>query len=151
MDLEGKDIFVPLGSNHASLYCEVEHRRKSGRGVKESLVYHTLTHSIQSSVEIPGLAQSKEEEERDAEERRKAALQNLEEEEIGFKIGLSEKQKADRDAYELPHFQAQQRDTTKVDGIGGGGGGGDKEMNIYYEPDSGDDFDLEDPDDDLML
>lgn len=134
LDLEGKDILSPLGSNHPTLVLTVESRRKSGRAVFEECVYDSQAQKIlvtvpELSIALPSDKQKMEE--------KKAEDAYMGEDEIGFKIGLTDKQKANRDNYELPHFQAQ-REAEKV-------------MNIYYEPDSGDDIDLEDPDDDLML
>lgn len=151
LDLEGRDIFAVLGSNDPMLFLELEHRRKSGRGVKESVVFSAASGTIQAASEVPGLND-------DDDKTKQHGETHVDEDELGFKISLSDRQKAVRDGVVLPHFSAQieidgadaqefQTGSTKPQSTGGGGGGG----NIYYEPDSGDDFDVEDPDDDLML
>lgn len=127
LDLEGRDIFVPLGSNQDNIVFVVEHRRKSGRGVSEECVFNGRDRTIVASTDVPGLHPAEQ----------RTAEATIDEEELGFKISLSEKEKVDRDGVVLPHFRAQETEA--------------REGNIYYEPDSGDDFDQEDPDDDLVL
>ncbi|CCG82820.1 Elongator complex protein 5 [Taphrina deformans PYCC 5710] len=145
LDLEGRDIFVPVGSNCDRLYLDLEHRRKSGRGNTESSVFDVRTGRILATGEVDGLEHRLE---------RPAEVGIPEEHELGFKIGLSEKQQRDRDGVMLPHYVQIENgrggvvEETKQDVAGTAAAGGG---NIYYEPDSGDDFDAEDPDDDLML
>lgn len=168
LDLEGRDIFVPkVGVNDDALFLDLEHRRKSGRGVMESSVFDSTGRLGQDSgggglggvatllatADVLGLDDPAP----DPADKADGGDRIPEEGELGFKIALSEKQKADRDTVVLPHYVQQEdglggvlvkdpdslRLATKERATGLG--------NIYYEPDSGDDFDAEDPDDDLML
>lgn len=135
LDLENRDIFTVLGSNDVISYLSLEHRRKSGRGVTETSLYNAQSHCILHTTDIKGLESSVE----------KETQEELGEDVLGFKIDLSDRQKIDRDGVVLPHFSAQQEATTD-DHVKA-----QKAGTIYYEPDSGDDFDAEDPDDDLLL
>ncbi|KAI8137104.1 Elongator complex protein 5 [Fennellomyces sp. T-0311] len=56
---------------------------------------------------------------------------------LSFNLSLTDNQRRAKDNVELPYMKVQQQQS----------GGG----NIYYEPDAGDDFDDEDPDDDLDI
>ena len=119
LDLEGRDIFTPLGSN-GDIFLRIERRRKSGRKTVEEF---TFDGEIKEYIPSIPSAQNYENE---VDERRGEGGEG----EGTFRIGLSEKERLDRENVELPHLAAQR---------------------IYYTPDSADDFDEEDPDDDLLL
>lgn len=116
LDLEGVDVFIPLGSNSESLFINFEHRRKSGRGVVEECTFIN-----NQFAQIDTVTTKEKEEELD----------------VTFRIELSDREKEVRDKLVLPHFKAQE--------------GYQDTGHIYYEVDSGDDFDHEDPDDDMLL
>jgi elongator complex protein 5 len=133
-------VIVGLGSNYQEgTVIEMEHRRKSGRTVKEwFFVYHTAPlpsvntngpkagqksmenvifledHSLYPrSVELPGSGPTKDQVD------------------TTFNLELSEKERRDRDAVLLPYFDAQ-----KEGGVGEGG-------RILYDMGAEDDFDDE--------
>lgn len=66
---------------------------------------------------------------------------------LTFKLNLTDKEKSDRSRQVLPHIKIQnlpqEIKTSCEEGEGGG--------QIFYEPDDADDFDEEDPDDDLDI
>ncbi|ORY85482.1 Elongator complex protein 5 [Protomyces lactucae-debilis] len=138
LDLEGRDIVLPaLGCQDTLLYLEVEHRRRSGRGVHERCVLDTATQQILTEEDVPALQLHSQQGDVASQQQQQ---QTLDETDIPFKLSLSEKEKQDREGVVLPHFTMQ--DLPADERHGG---------HIYYEPDSGDDFDMEDPDDDLLL
>ncbi|KAJ1734147.1 hypothetical protein LPJ61_001222 [Coemansia biformis] len=67
---------------------------------------------------------------------------------LPFSLGLTEKQRQDKAGVELPYLQAQLAEAG-ISGLhtAGGGGGGE----IHYQLDAEDDWDEDDPDDDLEL
>jgi elongator complex protein 5 len=133
LDMEGKDIFLPkVGCQDTQVFLQVEHRRRSGRGVHERCVLDTATSTILAESDVPALQQTIT----SAKEEAKDSLET----DIPFKLSLSEKEKQDREEVMLPHFNMQDLPASEK-----------QHGHIYYEPDSGDDFDAEDPDDDLLL
>jgi len=127
---EGKEGVVQgLGSNgNAGIVLEMEHRRKSGRGVREW--YHLPHVSVASTtkgskadvtlLEDHPLYRSPSQ---------GGATYGEGDAEGTFELGLTEKQKRDREGVVLPYFDAQK----------GGGEGG----RILYDMGSEDDFDEE--------
>ncbi|KFY52829.1 hypothetical protein V496_08115 [Pseudogymnoascus sp. VKM F-4515 (FW-2607)] len=145
---EGRDGVVigrkSLGEEVQGVVVEMEIRRKSGRGVREVLVLAPSSASLPSSLEAggkmrvgPGAAGSKicllddhplyaAPEVGDGQ----GAMDDEDEEpESTFSLGLTEKQKKDREGVVLPYFDAQS----------GGGDGG----RILYEMGREDDWDPE--------
>lgn len=133
-----------IGKDAQGVVVEMEIRRKSGRGVREVLVLSPSSASLPSSLEAagkmkvgPGAAGSKicllddhplyaAPEVGDGHQ----VLDDEEEEtETTFSLGLTEKQKRDREGVVLPYFDAQS----------GGGDGG----RILYEMGREDDWDPE--------
>lgn len=126
-----------LGANGADgLVLEMEHRRKSGRGVWEwyFLPLRTSTDSVATTTafvksrELVTLLEdhpqyAKTDESKGGVDRAGA------EAETTFELGLTEKQRLDREGVVLPYFDAQK----------GGGEGG----RILYDMGSEDDFDEE--------
>ena len=119
----------PLKHNERGIVIELEHRRKSGRGVVEW--YFLPTPKAQSSAaqafketitlldDHPSFKEMQDE---------PATSEELEG--LTFELGLTEKQRQDRDGVVLPYLDAQK--------IGGGGGG-----RILYDMGVEDDFDDE--------
>ncbi|OBT67174.1 hypothetical protein VE03_02648 [Pseudogymnoascus sp. 23342-1-I1] len=145
---EGRDGVIigrkSLGEEVQGVVVEMEIRRKSGRGVREVLVLAPSSASLPSSLEAggkmrvgPGAAGSKicllddhplyaAPEVGDGQ----GAMDDEDEEpESTFSLGLTEKQKKDREGVVLPYFDAQS----------GGGDGG----RILYEMGREDDWDPE--------
>lgn len=188
LDLEGRDIVLPLGSNASEVYLCIDHRRKSGRGVVESCCYDARSGTLVDVARVPGYSApvstpsagvgagagantgvgARSSTNPTQVNGSSTTGDVLDESGLSFKISLSDSQKAVRDGLVLPHFKAQDGywhttpDRSSESGTapssvthgdagaaarGDGSGGG----HIYYEPDSGDDFDDEDPDDDLIL
>ena len=145
---EGRDGVIvgrkTLGQEVQGVVVEMESRRKSGRGVREVLVLAPSSASLPSSLEAggkmrvgPGAAGSKicllddhplyaAPEVGDGQG---AMDDEYEEPESTFSLGLTEKQKKDREGVVLPYFDAQS----------GGGDGG----RILYEMGREDDWDPE--------
>ena len=115
---------------------EMELRRKSGRGVRETFVLLPATttsgsteamgkmcllddHPLYAPPVVEDIGGGKE------------SNHNEDEVETTFSLGLTEKQRKDREAVVLPYFDAQ-----KGEGVGEGG-------RILYDMDRGDDFDEE--------
>lgn len=145
---EGRDGVIigrkSLGEEEQGVVVEMEIRRKSGRGVREVLVLAPSSASLPSSLEAggkirvgPGASGSKicllddhplyaAPEVGDGQ----GAMDDEDEEpESTFSLGLTEKQKKDREGVVLPYFDAQS----------GGGDGG----RILYEMGREDDWDPE--------
>jgi elongator complex protein 5 len=133
-----------IGEEVQGVVVEMEIRRKSGRGVREVLVLAPSSASLPSSLEAggkmkigPGVAGSKicllddhplyaAPEVGDGQ----GALEEEDDEpETTFNLGLTEKQKKDREGVVLPYFDAQS-------GVGDGG-------RILYEMGREDDWDPE--------
>jgi elongator complex protein 5 len=137
-DVDG--IVVGLGSNdRRGTVVEMEYRRKSGRAVKE---WFFIVHGQVSGTKLP---QSGPQRPKDAvillEDHplyQRPAVTDLGDgdgdeglADVMFSLGLTERQKKDRDAVVLPYFDAQKE--------GGGGQGG----RILYDMGVEDDFDEE--------
>jgi elongator complex protein 5 len=141
-----------LGSNDSrGIIVEMEYRRKSGRGVKETFFLSSAT-SLSISTALPVTSQSL------AKERDRVILlvdhplYKLSEQvtngapsvegtqgadiETTFNLGLTEKQRKDREGVVLPYFDAQKL----ADGTAGEGG------RILYDMGVEDDFDEEEDD-----
>ncbi|GAB1608047.1 elongator complex protein 5-like [Argonauta hians] len=65
---------------------------------------------------------------------------------LTFRLNLSDTEKVARSQQVLPHVQIHGRQQELESSMEGGGGG-----QIFYQPDEADDFDEEDPDDDLDI
>lgn len=133
-------VLVGMGSNYRDgTVIEMEHRRKSGRTVKEwFFIYHTAQKST-SNVVGPKTGQKSMESVIQLEDHplypRPAEGQRQDDtkDEGGntFNLGLTEKERIDRDAVQLPYFDAQNES-----GVGAGG-------RILYDMGVEDDFDEE--------
>lgn len=115
------------------LVLEMEHRRKSGRGVRE---WYFLPHSSKTaSSSAPSSTRAKEivilledhPQYRSPEQTTSGPTAEGSEADTTFELGLTERQKRDREGVVLPYFDAQK----------GGGEGG----RILYDLGSEDDFD----------
>lgn len=117
-----------LGANGVDgIVLEMEHRRKSGRGVRE---WYCMAPSTEASSEHSRAALSLLEDHPSYRPVDKAASADSESRtESTFELGLTEKQRQDREGVVLPYFDAQK----------GGGDGG----RILYDMGSEDDFDEE--------
>jgi elongator complex protein 5 len=134
-DIEG--VVQGLGANGADgLVLEMEHRRKSGRGVREwyFLPLRTSTDSVATTTafgksrELVTLLEDHPQYAKTDES--KGGVDGAgAETETTFELGLTEKQRLDREGVVLPYFDAQK----------GGGEGG----RILYDMGSEDDFDEE--------
>lgn len=120
------------------MVLEMEHRRKSGRSVHET--FFLPSSATPSSETFKGIILL---DEHPLFAPPKAAQHGdgggeVKEEDLGgtFNLGLTEKQRRDREGVVLPYFDAQRRG----DGDGGGGGEGGR---ILYEMGAEDDFDEE--------
>lgn len=129
---ETEGIMVGLGANDPQgVVLEMEHRRKSGRGVEEwfflpaSLRQGPAPYPSKEKVLLledhplyrPQVAEA-------------APIRKIGDEDSTFSLGLTEKQRRDRENVVLPYFDAQKE---------GGGGGG----RILYDMGVEDDFDEE--------
>ncbi|KAL8725766.1 MAG: hypothetical protein Q9166_007166 [cf. Caloplaca sp. 2 TL-2023] len=156
---EGREgVIVGMGANAFSagqgIVLEMEHRRKSGRAVHETFF---LPSSASISQTAPASATSS------SHDRFKNIIllddhplfaplsqrddNRVDEEDLGgtFNLGLTEKQRRDREGVVLPYYDAQKR-WSRGDGGEGGGGGkreGGEGGRILYEMGSEDDFDEE--------
>ena len=136
--MENRDgILQGLGSNAAdAVVLEMEHRRKSGRGVRDWFVL-SLQHQRTSEASASTKAQSpvtllEDHPTYGWQSEKHDSVSEAEDSEIAqstFELGLTERQRLDRDGVVLPYFDAQK----------GGGDGG----RILYEMDREDDFDDE--------
>ncbi len=126
LEMEATDQVIPIGSHDVNLYLRVEHRRKSGRGVAESCVFSNG--GIVSPERVPGLVSTEI-----------PHIQKEPLEDVTFNLTTTQSQREARMELELPHYMQIFDPDAESGGM------------IYYEPDSGDDFDEEDPDDDLYI
>ncbi|KAI9892400.1 MAG: hypothetical protein M1814_001602 [Vezdaea aestivalis] len=119
---EGKEgVVVGLGANDPrGVVVEMEHRRKSGRGVGE---WFFVPAEGEGELEVLSLVPGFEE--------RKSERADKTQEEVSFELGLTERQKRDREGVVLPYFDAQ------AEGKRGDGG------RILYDMGEEDDFDEE--------
>ena len=131
-------VLQGLGANGTEgVVLEMEHRRKSGRGVREW--YHLPLHPSSSSISVEPAASGKLRESVILLEDHPQYSKGDESSGSGaaggveggstFELGLTEKQRLDREGVVLPYFDAQK----------GGGEGG----RILYDMGSEDDFDEE--------
>lgn len=134
-DVEG--VVTGIGGNDSrGLVFSMEHRRKSGRSVNEWLVLHDISRrdlKARFKRPVPGTVTLLE----DHPLFQRAGEESLEEQiqddglESTFNLGLSERQRQDREGVVLPYFDAQ-----KAEGVGEGG-------RILYDMGVEDDFDEE--------
>jgi elongator complex protein 5 len=126
-------VIQGVGSNgKEGVVLELEHRRKSGRGVRE-------WYFLPLSNQLPGGGKDKEAVMLLEDHPEYAKLSSTNDAETDaevdtgatFEMGLTDRQKADREGVVLPYFDAQRGD--------GGGEGG----RILYDMGSEDDFDEE--------
>ncbi|KAK5693214.1 hypothetical protein LTR17_025190 [Elasticomyces elasticus] len=123
---EGREgVIQGSGANDkAGIVLEMEHRRKSGRGVKELyLLPSAASQAMNGQSEVTLL------EDHPLYRSPEQAANDQSEADGTFELGLTDKQKRDREGVVLPYFDAQK----------GGGDGG----RILYDMGSEDDFDEE--------
>ena len=140
---EGREgVLVGISPNHATLkdhagfVLEMEHRRKSGRGVNETFVLplDPIGNDLQLLEDHPAFkspAVSKADAGEDAGEEFGG---------VTFDLGLTEKQRREREGVVLPYFDAQRRGRGEIDAEEGGTGDGGR---ILYQMGREDDFDEE--------
>ncbi|KAL9094097.1 MAG: hypothetical protein Q9165_003512 [Trypethelium subeluteriae] len=134
-DVEG--VITGIGGNDLrGLVFNMEHRRKSGRSVREWLVLHNVSRkdlNSRSERQVPGSVTLLEDHplfrKLDGEDLK--TLDQNETVESTFNLGLSERQRKDREGVVLPYFDAQ-----KAESVGEGG-------RILYDMGMEDDFDEE--------
>ena len=125
-------VLQGLGANGDALVLEMEHRRKSGRGVKEWYFLAPQPPSSQAtspSVKAKETVSLLEDHPQYRTRHDDAGGATADAAEATFELGLTDKQKQDREGVVLPYFDAQK----------GGGEGG----RILYDMGSEDDFDEE--------
>ncbi|CAG8634295.1 14714_t:CDS:2 [Racocetra fulgida] len=122
-------INVHMNSPECSM-CVIEHRKKSGKVFYERNVYHVDESTngliIQFAKEITDDMNVKDND----------TVANM-----SFNLSLTEEQKKAKNDIILPYIKINMK-KKKNDSSGG---------IIFYEPDANDDFDEEDPDDDLSI
>ncbi|KAG0305477.1 hypothetical protein BGZ98_004065 [Dissophora globulifera] len=125
--------YLPVhGNAWESAVCEVEHKRKSGKVTRETNAYHlrspTGDFMVVNAWDVVGIMPDMEK--LDMEESQTAdPAANL-----SFNLNLTEEQRRAKNDTVLPYLKTQE--TTGA---------------IFYEPDAADDFDDDDPDDDLTI
>ncbi|PQE09473.1 histone acetylation 2 protein [Rutstroemia sp. NJR-2017a BVV2] len=149
---EGKEgvlmgLTTPSSDTHGSIIISLEIRRKSGRGVREMFVYTPPASSPSLSTSQPpsqkalGTITLLDEHPLFATPDISLGAPETEEEgvegDVTFNLGLTEKQRRDRDGVVLPYFDAQ-----KEGGIGSGG-------KILYEMGAEDREDFDDEEDEI--
>ncbi|KAF9124727.1 Elongator complex protein [Mortierella sp. GBA39] len=120
------------GNAWDSAVCEVEHKRKSGKVAKETNAYHQGTPTGNLTVvnvwdvvgDLPDIEKMDLEESQTSD-----PAANL-----SFNLNLTEEQRKAKNDTVLPYLKTQESTGA-----------------IYYEPDAADDFDDDDPDDDLTI
>ncbi|KAG0363873.1 hypothetical protein BGZ54_007979 [Gamsiella multidivaricata] len=120
------------GNAWDSAICEIEHKRKSGKVARETNAYHLESPTGELVVvnvwdvvgEMPDIEKLDLEESQTAD-----PAANL-----SFNLNLTEEQRRAKNDTVLPYLKTQESTGA-----------------IYYEPDKGDDFDDDDPDDDLTI
>ncbi|KAL3427007.1 histone acetylation protein 2 [Phlyctema vagabunda] len=128
---EGVLVSLPTGPQEAGIVVEMELRRKSGRGILESFI---LTPAAAGPGQVALL------DDHPAFVTPSFEPENTTEEENTFSMGLTEKQKRDREGVVLPYFDAQ-----KDGGTSGPGDGG----RILYEMGEEDKEDFDDEEDEV--
>ena len=134
---ETEGVLVGMGSNdRRGLVLEVEYRRKSGRGLEEWFVLETTSTSAVDAKEkvrererVVLLEDHPLYQPQDMGKMSGDGDRQIDEEGT-FNLGITEKQRRDREGVVLPYFDAQKE---------GGGGGG----RILYDMGVEDDFDEE--------
>ncbi|KAG0317537.1 hypothetical protein BGZ99_006224 [Dissophora globulifera] len=125
--------YLPVHGNvWESAVCEVEHKRKSGKVTRETNAYHLRSPTgeflVVNAWDVVGIMPDMEK--LDMEESQTAdPAANL-----SFNLNLTEEQRRAKNDTVLPYLKTQE--TTGA---------------IFYEPDAADDFDDDDPDDDLTI
>lgn len=129
---ESEGVLLGIGANgQEGVVLEMEHRRKSGRGVREW--YYLPSPTTSSAPSKPSAVTLLEDHPsyRSAEPTTTSAGGGEETEGTTFELGLTERQRRDREGVVLPYYDAQR-------GEGPGEGG-----RILYDMGSEDDFDEE--------
>ncbi|MDI1492511.1 MAG: hypothetical protein OHK93_003725 [Ramalina farinacea] len=126
----------PMLKDHAGFVLEMEHRRKSGRGVNDTFVLplDPTSKELQLLEDHPAFkspSASKVDEGEDAGEDFGG---------VTFDLGLTEKQRREREGVVLPYFDAQKRGRGEIDAEEGERGDGGR---ILYQMGREDDFDEE--------
>ncbi|KAF2397246.1 hypothetical protein EJ06DRAFT_551266 [Trichodelitschia bisporula] len=129
---ETEGVLVGLGSNEPSgLVIEMEYRRKTGRSIKESFFYSRVAAASgkggQKAIKADGIILL---EDHPSFAPPVKAVDEQEMVDTTFNLGLTERQRRERDGVVLPYFDAQRE---------GGGEGG----RILYDMGEEDDFDEE--------
>ncbi|KAF9085974.1 Elongator complex protein [Mortierella sp. AD031] len=120
------------GNAWDSAVCEIEHKRKSGKVAKETNAYHqgsptgnlTVVNVWDVVGDLPDIEKMDLEESQTSD-----PAANL-----SFNLNLTEEQRRAKNDTVLPYLKTQESTGA-----------------IYYEPDAADDFDDDDPDDDLTI
>ncbi|KAF9168333.1 Elongator complex protein [Actinomortierella ambigua] len=123
---------TPFSNAWESVVCEVEHKRRSGKVARESSAYQLTSPTGPLKVvnvwevagEMPDIERLDLEESQTVD-----PTANL-----SFNLNLTEEQRKAKSETVLPYLKTQESSGA-----------------IYYEPDAGDDFDDDDPDDDLTI
>ncbi|CAG8483553.1 10872_t:CDS:2 [Cetraspora pellucida] len=128
-------VNVHMNSPECSM-CAIEHKKKSGKVFYERNVYHVDESTngliIQFAKEITVDSNVKDN------NTPEPAIANM-----SFNLSLTEEQKKTKNDIILPYVKVQEQYEEKRNDSSGG--------IIFYEPDANDDFDEEDPDDDLSI
>ncbi|KAF7727489.1 Elongator complex protein [Apophysomyces ossiformis] len=120
--------------------AKIEWRRKSGKVQYESNGFYLESGSLMvvPAERLTGLEAKKVDDAEETSEEQPDVISNL-----SFNLSLTDEQRKAKESIVLPYMKAQR--TVEVEKEISNSG------NIYYEPDAADDFDDEDPDDDLDL
>ncbi|XP_064611750.1 elongator complex protein 5-like [Liolophura sinensis] len=124
--------------NHAAI-CNILHKKPSGKVIKLSEHF-----DVNSSLDVQNVEEWKPSNAMatDVSESQLDPTANL-----TFNLSLTDEEKQARSKLVLPYTKAMDRPVIGTDNTSGGGEGG----KIFYQPDEADDFDEEDPDDDLDI
>ncbi|ORX98588.1 hypothetical protein K493DRAFT_406551 [Basidiobolus meristosporus CBS 931.73] len=129
LDFEGPQEYITESSNSlATGKCEIEHKRKSGKVVRERIIFEVTPTgglSISTIVDKPVIPEP------ESETPEVDPMANL-----SFNLNLTEEQRKAKNEVVLPYLKTQENEVSGA---------------IYYEPDEADDFDDEDPDEDLNI
>ncbi|KAI8340070.1 Elongator complex protein 5 [Chlamydoabsidia padenii] len=142
--------YLHITSNHLTRggVGKIEWRRKSGKVWYETNGFYMDTTTGRLVVVLPshlGVDDKKDQEEEDDDKVEQAAVDPTAN--LSFNLTLTDEQRKTKENLVLPHFKAQQVELDGVSSPSFTSSGG----SIYYEPDAADDFDDEDPDDDLDI
>lgn len=137
--------YMNTNSNNITAVAKVMWKRKSGKVLHETNAFRCDGQGIS----VMTAAAQEEEEDLDEDLQESAGLDPTAN--LSFNLTLTDEQRRAKEKVVLPYMKAQNRGTVEIESSEHTIAPPPSSGSIYYEPDAADDFDDEDPDEDLDI